>query len=805
MGLVATRPVEGDLAPGAPGIDPTWAPGAKQAVGTSADGRSRVWFTVAEGIVTEVYYPRVDVANTRDLQLLIAGGGRVWEERRDLTHEISRPDPRALVCDVRGQDPDGAFAVGKRILSDPERPTVLARYRFEALRPEAAEHRLFVLLAPHMEGRGRHNHARIVRHRGRTFLTAWRHDTYLALACSEEFAAASCGFVGSSDGWQDIAAHGHLTARYTAALDGNVAICAEVAAQPGRAFTIAVGFGPDEGQACAAAAESLAAPFDLVERRYREGWHAYCAGLDDLSAESEDGGDLYYQSAMVLKAHEDKANPGAHIASLGIPWGEASGDTNAGGYHLVWPRDLYHTATGRLAAGDREGARAAMRYLERTQREDGSWPQNFWVYGEPYWRGLQLDEIAFPVLLAWQLEKAGVYQHNPYPALVRPAAYAIARIGPVTPQDRWEEQSGYSPSTLAAAIAALVCAAEFARADDDPAAERYFLDTADYWASRLEDWTYTTAGALPGFAEYYERIAPSLGDGDGLAGDGAGEPGPIRRALVLANQPAGAPEVGEDTVIDGGFLELVRYGVRAPADPRITATLSAYDACCRAETPRGPAWYRYTHDGYGEKDDGGPYDGSGVGRPWPLLTGERAHFELAAGHEPSPLIRALEAFAQPCGLLPEQVWDREDLPERGLVRGGPTGAARPLCWAHAEYIKLLRSRRDARVFDCPEPVWDRYIRRGVRSALTVWKFNHKVRTAPASGRLRIEVYEPAALHWSADGWRKVRHDPCEPVGHGVWAYEFPPGVLRRGRTVTFTFYWPQENRWEGQDFVVSMH
>ena len=787
----------GEQAPGAPGIAPTWAPGAKQAVGTSADTRSRVWFTVADGIVTEVYYPRVDVANTRDLEFLVAGAGGFWEERRDLQATISRPDPPALVVDVQTAEPGGAFRLSKRILTDPDRATLVVHGRYDAGSAEAAENRLFVLLAPHVEGRGRSNSARIVRHRGRTYLVAWRHDTYLALACSEDFSASSCGFVGVSDGWQDVARNGRLTVRHTAALDGNVALCGQIAAVPGRPFTLALGFGPDESQACAAAAESLTTPFDLIERRYREGWHAYCAGLEDLSAHSEDGGDLYYQSAMVLKAHEDKTNAGAHIASLAIPWGDASGDANAGGYHLVWPRDLYHTATARLAAGDREGARAAMRYPERTQRQDGSWPQNFWVYGEPYWHGLQLDEIAFPVLLAWQLERAGVYQHNPYPALVRPAAYAIARIGPVTPQERWEEQSGYSPSSLAAAISALVCAAQFAHSDDDPAAERYFLETADYWATRLEDWTYTTGGALDGFPEHYERIATAL--------DPGGDNGRARRELVVANRPAGEAAVDEDAIVDGGFLELVRYGVRAPADPRVTATLGAYDASCRVETPAGPVWRRYSHDGYGQKDDGGPYDGTGVGRPWPLLTGERAHYELAAGRDPAALIRALEAFAQPHGQLPEQVWDGPELPDRGLVPGGATGAARPLCWAHAEYVKLLRSRRDGRVFDCPEPVWDRYVRKGVRSALTVWKFNHKVRTAPATGRLRIEVYAPAALHWSADGWRKVRHDPCEPVGHGVWAYEFPSGTLRRGRSLAFTFYWPQDNRWEGQDFMVTMH
>jgi glucoamylase len=792
--------LSGPSAPGGPGVPPNWAPGCKQAVGTSVDPRSTVWFTVAEGVLTELYYPRVDIANTRDLQFLIAGaGGRFWEERRDLRAAVSAPDPRALLCDVVTAEPEGAFVIAKRVLCHPELPVVLVRTTFT---PAAGgDYRLFLLLAPHMEDRGTHNHARLVRYGGRLMLTAWRHSHHLALACSSELPYASCGFVGTSDGWQDVRAHGDLTARFVTAEDGNVALCARVAAVAGEPFTVAVGFGEDLAAACAAAAAALAEPYAEVERRYRAGWNAYCAQLTDLSDQAGDGGALYYRSVMILKAHEDKANPGAHIASLAVPWGEAAGDANAGGYHLVWPRDLYHVATARLAVGDGEAALAALRYLERTQRADGSWPQNFWVYGEPYWRGLQLDEIAFPVLLAWQVDRAGVARHNPYPSLVRDAAYAIARIGPVTPQERWEENSGYSPSTLAAAIAALVCAADFARRNGDPAAAVYFLDTADYWASRIEDWTYTTAGTIPGFHAYYERIAPVLPGGEVVEGVG----GRSTQVLVpVANLPPELGQLSECSVVDGGFLELVRYGVRAADDPRVVTSLAAYDAVCRVETPFGPCWRRYNHDGYGQKADGGPYDGTGVGRAWPLLTGERAHYELAAGRDVTPLVRALEAFAGPGGILPEQVWDSDDIPERGMFRGRPTGAAAPLCWAHAEYVKLLRSRRDGQVFDCPAPVRERYLRQGRQSELTIWKFNHKVRNAPASRRLRIEVYGPAALHWTDDGWRSVRHEPLRPLGHGVWIYEFAPGSVPAGRVLEFTFYWSEGRRWEGSNFAVAM-
>lgn len=789
--------VEGPAAFGAPGAPPTWAHGSKQAVGTCLTSESPVWFTVAEGVLTECYYPRVDLANTRDLQFILAGegGDAFFEERRDTLAKVELAAPHALVWDITTTERQGRFEITKRILTDPARPAVVMRCRIRGPKGGALQDlRPYVLLAPHVADRGSGNSARLMSVGDRTVLVAHRHDSFVALACSLPLPEASAGFVGVSDGWTDLSRNRRLTWHFAAAQDGNVALVAALGGDPGEPFSVALGFGRNAADAVDAACAAADADFAALEADYVASWHRYCDGLLDLSRASGDAGRLYWLSAMVVRAHEDRENAGAHIASLAVPWGDAQGDFNRAGYHLVWPRDLYHAATARLAAGDGPGALRTLHYLGRTQRADGSWPQNFWVFGEPYWHGLQLDEIAFPILLAWQLRRADALDWNPYPSLVAPAAYRIAKVGPVTQQERWEENSGYSPSTLAAAVAGLVCAAEFAQADRDPDAARYFLEVADYWARHLEDWTYTTSGDAGGHHDYYERIASVLPDVPAHLG---------RAVLRLANRTAGEQDLTESAVIDGGFLELVRYGCRKPDDPHITESLKAYDAVARVETPRGPCWHRYTFDGYGEKADGTPYDGTGVGRAWPLLTGERAHYALAAKEDPTALRSAMEAFVTAGGMIPEQVWDQPDIPDRGLFFGRPSGSAAPLVWAHAEYIKLLRSIADESVFDCPEPVRRRYAQGRTRlSSTVIWKHNHKIREVGPKDVLRIEVYAPASLHWSDDGWQTVHHDPMEPRGRGVWTYDFAKGSLGE-RGVDFTFWWNDREVWEGTNYRVA--
>lgn len=790
-GLQPSRLASGE-AFGWPGLEPRWQTARKVAVGTAREATSRVWFTLAGGIVTEVYYPRLDVASTRDLQLLVTDGTTFFhEERRDLEHRVERVDEAAPAFRVTSRDPQDRYGLEKLVFTDPRADALVVQVRLEAVAPDLA---VYVLWNPHLKNLGWGNHARVAEVAGRPVLTAWREDVAAALVCSAPVMEASAGFVGFSDGWQDLQSDFRLDWRFATASGGNVALTARIEPDGG-AFTLVLGFGPDPERAAAAAAETLARPAEDVLRRYVAGWRAYQEGLDDLSQTASDGGRLYRSSLQVLASHEDKTHPGAFIASLSVPWGETTPAVESGGYHLVWPRDLYHVATALLAAGDRQAPRRALRWLAAHQRPDGSWSQNSWVSGEAYSTGLQLDEVAYPVLLAWRLWREGALEgFDPWP-MVRAAGLHLARSGPVTPQERWEENSGYSPSTLAVGISALLAAAHLAEARAEADVAGYLHTVAGYWLGRVEAWTYTRCGSLlPGRREHYERIASIL--------PGDLEPaGTECRVLVpLRNVLAEAPAPSQCCVVDAGFLELVRYGLRRPRDRHVVASLPVIDALLRVDTPCGPAWRRYNRDGYGEKDDGSAYDGTGVGRAWPLLTGERGHYVLAAGRDPGRYLRAMECFANEGGMLPEQVWDAAPVPARDLHPGRGTGSATPLAWAHAEYVKLLRSTRDGRPFDLPDGL------PGLEGVpeVVIWKLNHKVRAIRATDPLRVEVYAPAEIRWTRDDWVNVAQESLVEVVPGVWVRDFPGGSFSPGRSLQFTLRWTDEGRWESRDFAVAL-
>jgi glucoamylase len=227
------------------------------------------------------------------------------------------------------------------------------------------------------------------------------------------------------------------------------------------------------------------------------------------------------------------------------------------------------------------------------------------------------------------------------------------------------------------------------------------------------------------------------------------------------------------------------------------------DAVLKVDTPQGPCWRRYNHDGYGQREDGGPYLGWGRGHAWPLLTGERGHYELAAGRDVRPYIRAMEGFAASTGLLPEQVWALPDVPGAHMYLGRPTGAAMPLAWAHAEYISLVRSARDGKVFDLIPAVAERYGRRRAAPPMEVWKFNRQVRTLPAGGILRVQAASPFRLHWTSGDWNQAQDAPSAPIGTGH-EYADIHVAPRQRAPIRFTFFWTSAGHWEGRDFQVSM-
>ena len=782
-------------APGWPGSPARWTSANKCGVGTALGG-SAIWFTLSHGILNEVYAPRMDQAATRDLGLVVtAPGGFFSEEKRHAVHQVTCPVPGAPYYLLTNSCTRGRYRIEKEVITDPERPVVLQRIRFTPLHGRLEDHRLFALLAPHLDNHGAGNTGLVGAYKGVPALFASRGSHALCLLCSTGFRARSAGFVGASDGWQDLVRHGELRERFTIAEDGNVALTGELETTAGE-LVLALGYGRSLEEAAHQARASIGEGFDALLDAYLAPWKRWQERLRRAPDRP-----LFATSAMVVKAHQSKHLPGAILASLAVPWGFSKGDGDLGGYHLVWPRDMVETAGGLLAAGAKAEAREALGYLQATQEADGHWPQNMWTEGRPYWVGVQMDETALPILLVDLARRQGALADRDLSAqgfwpMVRRAASFLVRNGPVTQQDRWEEDGGYTPFTLAAEIAALLAAADLAERAGEPALAPYLRETADAWNDRIERWLYVRGTELArraGTDGYYVRIAPAdVEDGD--------------QTVALKNRPLAESMGRLEAIVSTDALALVRFGLRAADDPRVLDTVRAIDALLRVETPFGPSWHRYNGDGYGEHEDGSPFDGTGIGRAWPLLVGERAHYALARGDLPEAkrLLAALEAFAGDGGLLPEQSWDSPDLPERELTFGRPAGSAMPLVWAHAEHLKLVRSLADGAVFDTPPQALERYVARGTRSKHVPWRFNHKIRELTRGRTLRLETLAPAVVHWSADGWGTVRDVQTRDTGLGVHLADLPTEGLGPGSGIRFTFYWPDAERWEGEDFSVKI-
>jgi glucoamylase len=850
-------------APGGPGLEPRWTSSAKSGVGTAFDGRSLVWFTISHGIVDEVYYPRVDQANTRDFGLLVTDAGApndeafFSEEKRDarsVVHLLAAGVPAYRLVNTCTR---GRYQIEKTIVTDPERDVLVQRVRFRALVGPLESYRVFALLAPHISNQGFGNDAWCDDYKGIPMLFARRGDVSLALACSTGWRARSCGYVGVSDGWRQLRDR-RFVEEYTEARDGNVALTGEIdlasarraGGEHGEAeFVLALAFGSGPAEAAQRARMTLASSFDRIGDAYVREWQgyhqrtigpepprlaldpdemrvsaehelaAYANGVTRADAAAGSGDprnrtpidlpatviDLYRTSVAVLACHEDKRAIGALIASLSIPWGQTKGDHELGGYHLVWPRDQVESAGALMAAGHCNLARRTLRYLFSTQEADGRWPQNMWLDGTTYWRGIQLDETAFPILFAELLRRAEELQDLDAWPMTRQAAAFIVRHGPVTEQDRWEEDGGYSPFTLAAEIAALLVAADSADRAGDQDTAAVLRETADAWNDNIERWTYvvgTEFARLTGVEGYYTRIAPP----ESADGSASGDVLPAGYVPVR-NRPAGWDRARYENLVSPDALALVRFGLRDANDPRILNTVRVIDALLCRRTKTGPTWSRYNNDGYGEHEDGAPFDGVGIGRGWPLLAGERAHYELARGRPEAAvhLLGVMRAQTSDGGMLPEQVWDGDDLPERELFNGRPTGGAMPLVWAHAEYVKLVRSLHDGVVFDMPDQTYERYVRQKVQAGHALWSAANKTRAMRAGRTLRVQTDRPAMVHWSRDGWNTWHDTVAREAGAlGVWLADLDTIALTSGAAIDFTIYYPAEQRWEGHDYRVAV-
>lgn len=793
-----------NAAPGAPGLPPRWTSSAKDGVGTALSPRSALWFTHSHGIVDEIYYPRVDQACTRDCGLIVTDGtqgGFFSEEKRDTISEISRLADGVPLFIIRNRCRQGRFVIEKRIVADPMHDCLLQQIR---LIPGdgVTGLRLFVLLAPHLVNGGAHNTGWLGDYQGTPMLFATGDGTSLALACSTGFGARSAGYVGSSDGWQILHRHGHLAETWNRAEDGNIALAAELDATT--PLLLAIGFGRKPEEAAFHATASLLHGFERAAGKYTENWRNWQEGLEPLDPSHSDAPHNYYRvSTAVLRSHESPLFPGGSIASLSIPWGASKGDDDLGGYHLVWPRDLAETAGALLACGALDDARRTLDYLRVIQLADGHWAQNSWLDGSPYWGGLQMDETAFPVLLLDLAFRNGAVPESElaeyWPMARRACAYVI-KNGPSTGQDRWEENSGYTPATLAVEIAALLAGADLADRMGEPGIAGFLRDTADAWNADIESWIYVTGTDLArrcGVDGYYLRIVTD-GDHD-LAGAA------VHGRIAVRNRPAGEADIATDELVGADALALVRFGLRAADDPRIRDTVTVIDHLTRVDLPQGPVWHRYNSDGYGEHNDGRPFDGTGHGRAWPLLTGERAHYAIAADDiaQADRLRVTIEGCTSDGGLLPEQVWDADDIPEHELMRGRPSGSAMPLVWAHAEYVKLLRSLRDGAVFDLPPQTVRRYQVEKTAPRCRDWREAWRRSAIPAGQTLRIELSESGTVHWTDDDWATTRETATSDVGLGIHAAILPVASLGAGYSVQFT--WKDTNgNWRGENFAVRI-
>jgi len=656
------------LAPGAPGKDARWTSAGKQAVGTSNTLASKVWFTLQGGALTEVFFPTADIPNVQTLEFVVVNpaNNKVETEREDATHVVQVLNYHSLSFRQINTATNGAWKVIKTYTTDPRRSTVLIDVQFQTKDKTLA---LYVYFNPSLNNSGMHDTAWT---QGNALL-ANEADKSSALLVSGGFGETNSGFYQVSDGLDQLKQNGRIVTAYTRAENGNVAQLARIN-QPAQ-FTVALGFGKSAGEALTVARGSLAKGFPVCRKEYEENWRRMVRRLPRVEPKYQAQFNL---AALVLKAHEDKTFRGANVASLSAPWitGTAANEAYVGGYHLVWARDLYQVATAYLALGDKAAAERALNYLFTVQqRADGSFPQITWVDGRPIGDAVQMDEVSYPLILAYQL---GRTDRETYFKHIKRTADYIVKTGPVTQQERWEEKAGYSPATIAAEIAGLVCAAEIAKRNGDETSARKYLDTADDWARKVESWTATTNGRY-GEGNYYLRLTQK------------GTPNAGER--IELNNNGGVAD--ERELVDPSFLELVRLGIKSPHDPLIEKSLKVVDQLIRVDTQHGPAWYRYVRDGYGEMEDGRPWnwDGkyTGKGHLWVLLTGERGQYEIARGEfgKARERLDTMLGFANDGMMLPEQVWDQPQAQGRDLKFGEGTGSATPLAWSMAQFIRLV--------------------------------------------------------------------------------------------------------------------
>jgi glucoamylase len=746
-------------APGAPGAQSYLDLARKDCFGTARGTTSKVWYSVADGVLSDTFSPTIENSNVNTLQYMVTDGRSFADlQQRDMTYTVTSPDRSGMVCRVTSTDVAHHFRLITDYLTDPARASVVIHTMLQPLgaTPEASLSGLKVYVRydatiDNTGGGGTTNalpnnaviaSGALVSSDTTTPTGPFAAQVVGALAADRPFLRASSGFVGtSSDGLSELDAYHRLPHLYRSAIAGNVVQTAQID-RPTRPFTLALGFGPTATAAVDAAQRSAATPYRTIASRYLAGWHAYDATLNSPPA-----GDArsYWLSANVIKAAEDKTHPGAFVAAPADPWGQSmlALTTHAGyTYRSVFARDSYETFTGLIADGDRTSAREMVSFLfDRAQQPDGTFPRDSLVDGEvaPDTFGLfEVDEDAYPLLMAWQAGFAG--DKTFYAAHIRPDADFIVNHGPDYGEDRWEEHMGYSPSTIASEIAGLTAAAHLAQQAGDATRARLYQATADDYQRNVKSWTVTDTGPY-GDHRYFIRLSPT------------GDP----NAAETYNLNNGSLDgVDQRTVVDAGFLELTRLGELPADDVDVSNSLSLVDALLERQTPSGSGWHRYgvrstgSTDGYGDcyepdptscTPSGAPsFNGVGSGHLWPIFDGERAEQQLQSGDRAGAesLALAMSNMSWGIGLQPEQVWEDPNIPAApygsdpasasiGFFDGQAAGSATPLIWAEGQYVRLVRDLQTGTLGDQPAITRNRYVVAGAPAALAV------AITSPAGG------------------------------------------------------------------------
>ena len=754
-------------APGAPGAPSYFDLARKDCVGTAAGTGSKVWYTVAGGVLSDVYEPTIDNTNVSTLQYVVTDGSTFSDlQTRDMTYTVTA-DPTGMACTVTSTDGKHGFRLVTTYVTDPASDTVLVHTTLQdtpGSSTNLAGLRLYARLDAHVNGNGGGGSQNAGANSGvvdpsagapvavisstNTVTNAVNRDyavpTYMALAGTSDV-SASVGYEGTaSDGLTQLDS-AHTLTPYTSALDGHIVATEDVTPAHGNQVTLALGFGRNQAQSVSVAKTSLSHSFVLTAARYLLGWVAYDAGLRRPATQAVH----YYLSANVLKASEDKTYPGAIVASLASPWGQsvpagvtANGEPSYfGSYREVFARDLYEIFTGLMADGDIATARAATLFLfDRQQLPSGAMPRNSLLNGKaaPDTGGTQLDEAAYPILMAQESGLGGdatLYQDH-----IRPAADFLVANGPSDGVERWEEQTGYSPSTIAAEIAGLTAASAIAASHGDTARANLYQATADDFQRNIKSWTVTATG--PDGPRYFIRLSKT------------GDP----NAAISYSLGNGGPTLDQRSVLDGGFQELVRLGELPVTDPDVQASLAVIDKNISVSTLSGTGYYRYGNsaaagsaDGYGDcyqpsqdscTTTGAPWPptDNGTGHLWPVLSGERAESDLAEGATSSAqsLLQAMINFSSGVGLVPEQAWEDPDLAASpygsdpatasiGFTKGKAAGSASPLSWAQAQELRLIASLGTGHNVDTPAVTTARYVTSGPPGTLPV------TITGPAQG------------------------------------------------------------------------